>query len=798
MAIIKNIIATDPNATRRTDAPEFIFEMSDAAAAHNGAVFAKYHFDFAAVLQAHATTPLGVGSEFRPASVLEPLLCRHALWPRFKAMLLSGAKVPLRPISRKDRLGDLAFHLARGNHKSASTNSSKLRELLNDNITHGFSLPLPISCLSHINNASLAPLGIVEQPTIDEFGQIVDKWRMTHDQTYCGPSATSVNRRTILEELHPCMYGFALLRLAHYIVDLRRRHPDKRIFIGKFDLKAAYRRAHLHPDTISECLTTFDNRLHAALRMTFRGAAFPSMWSDCSEIIGDLTNDLLACPEWNHREVYSPLQSSLLPPLRVDSDEPFAQAAEMSVTLPINDSGQREVYLDDIPPVCVDIGDNVERCAAAVPLALHIIGRSLHDTEAIPRDHILSVKKTRGEGRMEESKTFLGWLIRTRPLLLSLTIQKLTAWSRDISTALSGSSVTIKFMHTIVGRLNHVGFILPTSRHFLSRLRQIVTVGKQRGHKWGKLTDLHKADLRLWLLFLQKAYRGVSLNNIAHRVPTHHYRSDASQAGLGGYSITGGHAWRFQLPPGILSIVTLNTLEFIGCIITIWVDIIHQRLPPESCILSQTDSTSADGWLRKSNFDALLCPTQLIVARQLATLILQADCCLYSQWFPGSDNVVSDLLSRRFDLSDDALVTLICASAPSQVPFGIRICPLPTEIVSWLTSLWPTLANSTESLNKPTRPPPARGPAGISTSSSSACPTTPSSTSCPAENVIASSAPSAKPSVMPDSAQLDTMSSRAESSVPPLHTWHRPSGLTTGQIQDLTLTAKWLSFYADN
>jgi hypothetical protein len=464
-------------------------------------------------------------------------------------MLEFGAKVPLAPMPTKLRLQDLTWHLHRGNHKSTDKNQPKVRELLNEDVTHGYSLILPVSCLPHLKNASIAPLGLQKQDTINELGERVTKWRMTHDQTFPGESGLSVNRRTDMTALQPCMLGFALSRLLHYIVDLRSRHPTRPILIGKIDLKAAYRRAHLHPNTVAEFLTVFDGRLNASLRMTFGGAAFPSMWSNCSEIIGDLANDLILCPDWNPNELHSPLQHLIPLPLRSTSNEPFTQAKPMSITLPVNDKGAVEVYLDDIPPVCVDIGDNVDRCNAAVPLAVHLLGRAKHPDEPIPQDEILSIKKILG---MAEDKVFVGWELHTRSLLIRLTDHKYEAWSRDISTLLATKSVTIKFMHTIIGQLNHVNFLIPGACHFLSRLRAIVTRGRKGNKKWGRLLAPHKADLRLFQDYLCLANRGVSMNNIVHRLPTHHYRSDASQAGIGGYNIADGSAWRFALPDDIL------------------------------------------------------------------------------------------------------------------------------------------------------------------------------------------------------------------------------------------------------
>lgn len=54
------------------------------------------------------------------------------------------------------------------------------------------------------------------------------------------------------------------------------------------------------------------------------------------------------------------------------------------------------------------------------------------------------------------------------------------------------------------------------------------------------------------------------------------------------------------------------------------------------------------------------------------------DCggCLYSQWFPGDQNVVSDCLSRDFHLDDLQQTQLLVHAVPDQVPLDFDICPL--------------------------------------------------------------------------------------------------------------------------
>ena len=467
----------------------------------------------------------------------------------------------------------------------------------------------------------------------------------------------------------------------------------------------------------------------------------------------------------------------------------------MAVQLPDNDRGIAECYLDDIPPVCVDIGDNAERCAAALPLALHIVGRPVEDSEPIPRDNLLSIKKTLGEGQMAEERIVLGWNICTRKLSIELPTEKFTNWSNDIDNHLSMRTVAVTDLDTTVGRLNHVGQLMPPTRHFLSRIRSTVLRNQAKNRLWTRLSATVKADLRLFKRILAVAKRGINMNNIVFREPTHVYRSDASSHGIGGYNLLTGKAWRFKLPEDILQIITLNTLEFLGCIVTLWIDIVRGNTPPQSCLYSQTDSTSADGWLYKSNFAPAFAAIQLEAARHLASIVIQADCCLYSQWFPGTENVVSDVLSRRFDLTDTEIVSLLTTTVPSQVPYGIQILTLPSDIDSWLTCLLHTARNSQPLQSRQQTRRSALGDAGEPTSQRWDSDTTCFSRDWIAQDVTASSAPSLKPSEAPDSALPDLISSLLELSKPPSPMWRRPFGLTTGRTHDSTATEKWRSFY---
>ena len=116
-----------------------------------------------------------------------------------------------------------------------------------------------------------------------------------------------------------------------------------------------------------------------------------------------------------------------------------------------------------------------------------------------------------------------------------------------------------------------------------------------------------------------------------------------------------------------------------------------------------TDSTTTNGWLKKSNFPDdnvdeteahLSCKMEL--ARTHSLRLLNNWVKEYNQWFPGNLNDVIDSLSRNFHLNDDQLTQLLTSAVPSQLPPCFTIAPLPQEIVSFL-SVWLTRMPATPS-----------------------------------------------------------------------------------------------------
>jgi hypothetical protein len=142
-----------------------------------------------------------------------------------------------------------------------------------------------------------------------------------------------------------------------------------------------------------------------------------------------------------------------------------------------------------------------------------------------------------------------------------------------------------------------------------------------------------------------------------------------------------------------------NLFEIMGMAISIWLECI---VPTENseCILSLGDNTSAVGWLFRSShvdtasltFDAIQ-----LVARKVATLIMDTPHCLASQHIKGQHNVISDPLSFEksyqgylhplaYDSPADNILTQRFHSyLQTQIPQDFIISPLPNEVLSWIT-----------------------------------------------------------------------------------------------------------------
>jgi len=669
----------------------FMFENTSKAAKFNSKLIKNYDYDFVKTCKKQRGSVVSPGTEFRNINIIKPLFSHHADWKELRNIISKGCDYKLENIvDEKTRKNDLNEMIKRGNHKSALKlkNRKVLEKAFKKEVEKGWTIPITLKTIKRIKNLFVIPLGVADQFSIDELGKRIQKQRVTHDASFPSPSGDSVNNRTIEALLQQCIYGQCLRRVIHSVHRLREAFPKTRIVMSKYDLDAAYRWLHVLPEQTIQYVTVIDKMGYIPLRLPFGVAAGPSIYSTVSETIFDLTNDILQDKSWNREAINSPIKSKLSKPMFLDDTIPFAKAEKLDVYIPLRTTFC-DGYIDDFLSIGLDKDDNVQRSQEAPTLAVHTIFRPVHENEPIGRDDPISIRKLNGEGIPSEQKIMLGWVLCTRNSKIYLPKDKELAWTLDIKEILKNGSTITKQMESIIGRFNHVGYIMPTARYFLNRLRHLLTRCEKYGRQHLKQWEID--DFKLWEKILQHALNnGVSFNNITCTKHTNLILTDASEYGLGGYNPSSGRAWRFALPKWMHESMHINVLEFIACTIGIWSEIIFEQEKEKSKFIkirALTDNSSAVGWLYKSSFNPKTHFLHDNVARKLATILMQTESCISSQHTPGKNNIIADSLSRDFHLEDKQLTFILKSLYPSQVNQNFKIYPLPIEITSWISSL---------------------------------------------------------------------------------------------------------------
>jgi hypothetical protein len=565
--IVKNIIATKLLAP---SVPDFEFSLTREAALKNFCILLRHQGDLGKAIQHQHTSPVGYGSEFRPVKILEPLLRLHPYWPKVKSLLTQGSIWPLHEISEEGWQEDVREALEFGNHKQAQLYPELLTSLIVDDVTNGFALPLPLEKITRIKGILIAPMNIASQDTIDEHGNSTPKKRLTHDQSYIfNGTGTSVNSRVDKTSLTPCIFGWAIRRLAHWIVSARLKYPNTIIYATKLDFKSAYRRCHMHASTAVQSCAILPALQIALLmlRLTFGGTPCPYEWSTISELICNLATAIVTDEEWDPSLTHSPDHHLIPPHDFLPDDIPFGQGKELIVDVNINDRGTHDMYIDDIIGLGIDLPhtNNRLRSEQAPLLAMHTCARPIHEAEPIPRQDMASKNKLKAEARLSEIKTILGWTWDLRHLIISLPENKYIAWSGDIQTAVSSRRTMTTKLESTIGRLTHLSLVVPHVHHFLSRIWELHTTARRANLRHIHFTDIIIDDLNLMRSFLDRAYRGIDMNLITYRQPTHVYRSDSCPAGIGGYNHQ-GFAWCYYFPEDLLFRASNNLLEHHGWI----------------------------------------------------------------------------------------------------------------------------------------------------------------------------------------------------------------------------------------
>ena len=179
------------------------------------------------------------------------------------------------------------------------------------------------------------------------------------------------------------------------------------------------------------------------------------------------------------------------------------------------------------------------------------------------------------------------------------------------------------------------------------------------------------------------------------------------------------------------------------------------------------------------------------VARKLATLILDCDGVLYSQWFKGKDNVVTDSLSRElYYLNVKSHESFLKNTVPNQLPQNFHLQTVPEEISSFISSMLQQLPVKTLRLKQQKPSELALGNGGVLSSLGVVLPSRATLITSTHSKRMLFCQHSPRPSEKVPSLQEVVNLWWQTQLVPPSHLWHRPLGQTTGLTQDWTTTVR--------
>jgi len=123
------------------------------------------------------------------------------------------------------------------------------------------------------------------------------------------------------------------------------------------------------------------------------------------------------------------------------------------------------------------------------------------------------MKKFIAQGQMEESKVILGWLVNISSLLIQLPPNKHQKWTKDVSSIISQPRDNNIQLEVLIGHLVHTAKIIPTQRHFLSRLHHALM--RSTKHSWTCLRLSEKIGSND--IIFRHGRKGFSINNVVFR-----------------------------------------------------------------------------------------------------------------------------------------------------------------------------------------------------------------------------------------------------------------------------------------
>ena len=589
----------------------------------------------------------------------------------------------------------IAAALKRGPHKSSKNGIEFLRDEYADMMNKQQWTVLPAALVQHLFGLRLSPIGLVPQRNRRD--------RMISDYSYFG-----VNSETLgVAPLDAMQFGRTLQRLLERIHRANCQYGP--VYMSKIDLSDGFYRLWLRPEDTLRLAVLFPSRegepplVGIPLTNPMGWVSSPPNFCACTETVADLANDALANPLEVAKARLVPHRldviSESLPAPLAPSVHPV-DLPQVAPSVPLRKPLRYwDIYVDDF---CGLVQGNrwTRRMVKRILFSsLDKVFRPLDALDTVFRQEPASMKKLKqGDACWTTSKVILGWFIDTITKTISLPPHRATRLL-EILDAIPADQrlIATKDWHRVIGELRSMAIALPGATGLFSILQEAFRheeLDRPR-IRLSKTVHAFLEDFR-WLAkdLTSRPTRIADL--VPDAIPATVGACDAAGAGMGGVHFVPTDdgriiplLWRQPFPQWVRDRlvsfknpdgdVSNSDLELAGSIAQH--DILAQHADVrEKTIHNCYDNIAAVYWQRKG--------ATTTVGPAAYLLRLQA---LHQRFFryvplrdyiPGPDNVMADFLSRRFDLTDAALLSYFNSNFPQPEPW--RLCPLRQPMYSSL------------------------------------------------------------------------------------------------------------------
>ena len=569
----------------------------------------------------------------------------------------------------------------RGPHQSSNAHTEFLREELQSMVAAGQWMVLPYRCVRDLPDLRLAPMGVVPQRD--------RRPRPIIDYTY-----NKVNADNVTLAPDSLQFGNALERFLQQVQRADTRQGP--VYLAKADVADAFMRVWVEAESVSR-LGALIPSLPGEEPLIAFPLVLPMGWTDSppyfctvSETAADLTNELLiAAPQdpAPHRldeaaDTRGPAPPSLLPTATsADLDSTGVPAPSIRSQGPLQAPlAYVDAFVDDY--ILAAQGSKQQRRDVRRTLfhCIDAVLRPLEPGDNPNRKEPISVSKlAKGDARWATRKVILGWVLDTVQRTIELPHHR---WER-LQALLDAfprhqRRTSRRKWQQLLGELRSMVLAIPGGRGLFSQLQAVLTYCPD-ARPTDRLTlssAVHDQLDDFRSLATNIAGRPTRWGEVVPGPPAFYGCTDASALGMGGIWVDAlgllpPLLWRKSFPPDVSAAVvswdnprgtlTNSDLEQAGVVCAPDV-LVQAHDVRERTILLSTDNTPAlsreqRGSTTGDNPSAYLC--------RYAALHQRAHrYCLRASFIPGRLNVLADILSRRWELSDSQILDLFNSQYP--------------------------------------------------------------------------------------------------------------------------------------